>query len=124
VHGHAPPSKAEGMLHLIYKNINGICNRLSKNKKLEKARSIHNELEVDIFAYWENQFNMRHKANCNGFNQLFKGGEAAIQSIVAHNVHENFGKTQQGGTSLIMFGPITEQLDFERSRKDNTGLGR
>jgi hypothetical protein len=66
---------------------------------------------------------MRHRAYCNGFNQLFKGGGAAIQSIVAHNVHENFGKTQQSGTSLIIFGPITEQLDFERSGKDNTGLG-
>jgi hypothetical protein len=58
---------------------------------------------------------MKHKANCNGFSQLFKGSKAAIQLIVAHDVHENFGKTQQGGTSLIMFGPITEQLDFERS---------
>jgi hypothetical protein len=40
VHGHAPPSKAEGTFCLIYKNINGICNRLSNNKKLEKARSL------------------------------------------------------------------------------------
>ncbi len=24
----------------------------------------------------------------------------------------------------MLFGPITEQLDFERSGKDNTGLGR
>jgi hypothetical protein len=72
-HGHAPPSKAGRMLHLIYKNINGICNRLSNNKKLEKARSLHDKLEVDIAAYCEHQLNMRHKANCNGFNQLFKG---------------------------------------------------
>jgi hypothetical protein len=53
VHGHAPPSKAEGTLCLIYGNINGICNRLSKNEKLEKARSLHDELEVDILAYCE-----------------------------------------------------------------------
>ncbi len=51
-------------------------------------------------------------------------GEAAIQSIVAHNVHKNVGRTQQGGTSVIMFGPITEQIEHERSGKDNTGLGR
>ncbi len=50
VHGHAPPSKAEGTLCLIYKNINGICNRLSNNKKLEKTRSIDDKLEVDIIA--------------------------------------------------------------------------
>ncbi len=68
VHDHAPPSKAERMLCLIYKNINGICNRLSNNEKLEKARSLHAKLEVDIVAYCEYQLNMRHKANCNGFN--------------------------------------------------------
>ena len=67
---------------------------------------------------------MRHQLDRNGFNQLFKGGEAAIHLIVVHNIHENFGKTQQGGTSLILFGPIRKQLDFERSGKDSTGLGR
>ena len=67
---------------------------------------------------------MKDKKNCNGFNQLFEGGEAVVQSGVAHNVHENFGKVQQGGTSLIMFGPLTDQLDFNKSGKDDTGLGR
>ena len=67
---------------------------------------------------------MKHKKNCNGFNQLFKGGEAAVQSVVAHNVHENIGRTQQGGTSLLLFGHLTEQLDHDESGKDDTGLGR
>jgi hypothetical protein len=124
VHSYAPPSKAEGTIQMIYKNMNGLCNRINNNEKLEKARALHNELEEDISGYCEHQLNMSHKANCNGFNQFFKGGKAAIQSIVSHNVHENFGKTQQGGTSMIMFGPITEQIDFKRSGKDNNGLGR
>jgi hypothetical protein len=88
VHDHASPSNAKGMLYQIYKNINSICNRLSNNKKLEKARSLHDKLEVDIVAYCKHQLNMRHKANCKGFNQLFKGGKAFIQSIVAHNIHD------------------------------------
>jgi hypothetical protein len=67
---------------------------------------------------------MKNKKNCNGFNQLFKGGEAVVQSVIVHNVHENFGKVQQGGTSLIMFGPLTDQLDFNETGKDDTGLGR
>jgi len=67
---------------------------------------------------------MKHKKNCNGFNQLFKGGEAAVQSVVAHNVHENIGRTQQGGTSLLLFGHLTEQLDHDESEKDDTVLGR
>ncbi len=47
-----------------------------------------------------------------------------MQSIVAHNEHKNVGKVQQGGTSLILFGQLTEQLDHNESGKDPTGLGR
>ncbi len=46
-----------------------------------------------------------------------------MQLIVAHNVHEDVGKVQQGGTSLILFGQLTEQLDHNESGKDPTGLG-
>ncbi len=78
VHGFAPPKKAEGTVPLIYENVNGFSNRLCGNKKVEQARQIHDKLEVDIAAYWEHQLNMRHKKNVNGFNQLFKGGEAEL----------------------------------------------
>jgi hypothetical protein len=71
VHGVSPPCKAEGMLQLIYENMNGLSNRMCNNKKLEKARALHNELKVDIAAYCEHQLNMRLRSNCNGFNQLF-----------------------------------------------------
>ncbi len=123
VHGYAPPKKAEGTVRLLYKNVNGFCNRLSGNKKVNRDREIHDDLEVDIAAYCEHKLNMKHKKNSNGFSQLFKGGEAAVQSIVAHNVHENIGRVQQGGTSLLLFGHLTEQLDHNESGKDDTGLG-
>jgi hypothetical protein len=99
------------------------CNRLSGNVKVNREREIHNDLEVDIAPYCEHKLNMKHKKNSNGFSQLFKGGEAAVQSIVAHNVHENIGRVQQGGTSLLFFGHLTEQLDHNESGKDDTGLG-
>ncbi len=123
VHGYATPKKAEGTVWFIYENVNGFINRLSGNKKVDKEKEINDELEVDIAAYCEHQLNMRHKKNENGFNELFKGGEAAVQSIVSHNVHENIGRTQQGGTSLLLFGPLTKQLDHNESGKDDTGLG-
>jgi hypothetical protein len=58
----------------------------------------------------KHQLNTRNRHNVNGFNQLFKGGEAAIQSAVAHNTHKNIGHVQEGGTSLLLFGALTEQL--------------
>jgi hypothetical protein len=75
VHGFAPPKKAEGMVCLIYENVNGFSNQLCGNEKVERAQRIHDKLEVDMVAYCEHQLNMRHKKNVNGFNQLFKGGK-------------------------------------------------
>lgn len=124
VHGFAPPKKADGTIRLAYENINGLNTKLSDNNKVERMKELHDQLEIDVAAYCEHKINYKHKKNVNGFNQLFKGGEAAIHSIAAHNVHENVGRVQQGGTSLILFGHLTQHLDLNKSGKDPTGLGR
>ena len=88
VHRVALASKPEGVARLIYENVNGLNNsRLSGNEKLEKVKELHYELEVDLVAYNEHQLNMYDRQNFNSFNQLFKGGEAAVQPVVAHNIH-------------------------------------
>ncbi len=124
VHGTPPSSKGEGIVRLVYENVNGLSNKLSDNKKVDKAKEIHDELEVDIAACNEHRLNMRHRGNVKGFNQIFKGGEAAIQLVVAHNIHENISRVQEGGTSLLLFGTLTDQLDHNQMGKDETGLGR
>jgi hypothetical protein len=96
IHGVAFTSKGEGFICLIYENANGFSNRLSNNEKVEKAKEIH-----DVAAYCKHWLNMRNRHNINGFNQSFKGGKAAIQSAVAYNTHENIGRMQEGGTSLL-----------------------
>ena len=56
---------------------------------------------------------------------FLEGGEADVRSVVAHNVHEadRIGRVQEGGTGLLMFGPLTEYLDMPGSEKDITCLG-
>ncbi len=124
LHGSAPQKKPNGIVRLVYENVNGIANRLANNDKVERAKEIHDDLKVDIVAYNEHQLNMRHWRKVNRFNQLFHGGEMEIRSIVAHNVHKNVGQRQQGGMSLMLFGPLIEQLSMDQSGKDDTGLGR
>jgi hypothetical protein len=124
VHRVAPAMKGEGIICLIYENANGFSNRLSDNNKIDKAKEIHDKLNVNIVAYCEHRLNVRNKHNINGFNQLFKGGKAAIQSVVAHNTHENIGCVQEGGTSLLLFGALTEQLVHDEPGKEESGLGR
>jgi hypothetical protein len=123
VHGVAPASKGGGIIHLIYKNANGFSNRLSDNEKVEKAKEVHDELNVDIAAYCKYWLNMRNRHNVNSFNQLFKGEKTSIQSVVAHDTHKNIGCMQKGGTSLLLFGALTEQLVHDEPGKDKTGLG-
>ena len=55
---------------------------------------------------------------------MFRGGEADIRSIPAHNVHENLGRNQEGGTSMLLYVPLVYQYNFEHSVKDDTVIGR
>ena len=124
VHGVAPGRKPEGCTRMILENPNGINTRMAGNEKLNKAKEIIDELEADIVAHSEHRVNCRHKDNKNGFGQMFRGGESKIRTIVGHNVHENVSRTQEGGVSLLLFGTLIQQYDFEHSGKDETGLGR
>ena len=80
-------------------------------------------LGVDIVVYNEHWLNLRHKDNRIRFNQLFYRGEADIWSVVAHNSHENIGCIQEGGTLMIVLGPVMQHVDLTHA-KDAMGLGR
>ncbi len=97
---------------------------MAGNKKVTKARQIHDDLAVEIAAYNKHSLNMRHAKNVNGFNQLFNGGGAPIHLVVSHNAHEKVGRVQEGGTSLMIFGTLVELVDRTAVQKDETGLRR
>jgi hypothetical protein len=126
VHGVLPGRKEEGIIRLMYENANGFSNRMGGNKKLGKAKDLIDKLEADVVLYNKHRQNLMHADNRNGWNQLFRGGEADVRSVVAHNIHEgrNVGRTQEGGTGILMFGQLTEHLDMPNSGKDESGLGR
>lgn len=53
MHGTRPGKKPEGIVTLKYENANGIDVHFNNNRKVEKAKGIHDDLEVDIAAYNE-----------------------------------------------------------------------
>lgn len=109
---------------LIYDNVDGINNIIRGNEKLEKAKGLIDELEVDIAALNEHNMRLGHKLNRNGLSQMFNGGETEIRSVMGSNVHEKGGgRVQQGGTGLLLYGSLIDQYNFESSGKDETGLG-
>ncbi len=123
-HGVAPGPKPEGVTRLIYENPNGFNTQISYNEKIEKAKEIIDELEVDVVAHSEHKINCAHKDNINGMGQMFNGGKVEIRTQTGHNVHENMSRMQQGGTSLLLFGLLIDQYNFKDSGKDDSGLGR
>jgi hypothetical protein len=123
VHGVSPGWKQDGICRLIYENVNGLDIHHMDHPKIIKARKLHNNLEVDIVAYNEHRLNMQHKDNQIGFNQIFFGREADIKSTVVHNVHENIGHIQEGGTAVLAFGRLAQHADTS-SGKNELGLGR
>ncbi len=81
-------------------------------------------MEADIVAHTEHAINAANKDNVNGLSQMFNGGKAEIRTICGHNMHEDEGRTQQGGTSLMLYGPLIDQYNFKASWKDDVDLGR
>ncbi len=86
IHGVQLGKKPDGVVHLVYKNANGIDGRFKNNWKVKKVKEIHDDLEVDKAAYNKHWLNMQHKLKNVGLNQLSWGGEAEVHSVVAHNV--------------------------------------
>jgi hypothetical protein len=83
IHGTALGLKPDGVCRILYENANGIDCRSMFHPKIVKAQRIHDELEVDIVTYNEHRLNLQHKDNWMGFNQLFRGREAEIKTVVA-----------------------------------------
>jgi hypothetical protein len=86
------------------------------------VQELHNKLEADIVAYNKHRLNMKHKSISISFSKLFGGGEVDVHLVVAH-VHEDIRKVQEGGTSMLMLGPLIEYLDMSEGGKDMNGLG-
>jgi hypothetical protein len=113
------------VIWLVYENANGIDGRFKNNWKVEKAKGIHNDLDIDIAACNEHQLNMQHKLNKWGLINFSGGGEAKVRSVVAHNVHvEKTQRIQEGGTSMLMFGVMIDYYNQAQSGWDYLGLGR
>jgi hypothetical protein len=123
VHGVPPGRKGEGITRLIHENLNKLQSRLlSKNKKLEKACQVIDNLQADVICYNEYQQNLWHKLNRNGFQQMFNGGETDLRVIAHSNANEEAGKFQEGGTAMMTYGELIQHFDPEGSGHNELDL--
>jgi hypothetical protein len=76
--GYCQGARGKELHVFFYENANGISNRMGGNNKLSKAKDLIDKLGADIVAYNKHRQNLHHIDHCNGWNQLFKGGEADV----------------------------------------------
>ena len=130
VTGVAPGKKAEGIVWLVYENVNGLKTNIVGNEKLAKLKVILDDLEADIFAFHEHRNNLKHKRNHRyGLNQLFFGGETMVRGIWGRNRHETNNKyldkkSIEGGTGMVAFGEMASLINLGGSAMDALGLAR
>ena len=123
-HGVRVGTKQEGVCRLMYENINGLLPHITGNPRLEKAKKLIDELQPDIVAYNEVRINWKHRQVVHGMGKMFQGGGTEVRAVTAHNVHENIGKKQEGGTALLAYGWILDHLDSGEVQRDESNLGR
>ena len=68
VHRVAPRRDAKGVTRVIYDNSDGLNNRIGRNRKLEKAKEIKDDLDADVVMINEHRMNCSHKDNRNGLS--------------------------------------------------------
>ena len=124
VHGVMTGIKKEGITRLLYENCNSLSNRICGNNKLEKMKDLIHEWDADIVKLVKHRQNLHHKSNTYRWNQLCQRADKDVRSVVAHNSHKNIAPVQEGGSGLLVFGLIIDQLDMKSSGKDGSGLGR
>jgi hypothetical protein len=121
-------TKGEGITRILYKNVNGLLARLGRNPKLDKCKTIINDLDSDMYCFSEHKNNYKHKENRrHGIAQLFDGGETLVIGIVASNQHETVNRFlsrwfQEGGTGMVAFGKTASLMNHQNSGHDTTGL--
>ena len=106
VHGDPVTGKANNTFRFYFENVDGFVvpdgniNKKHKNKYKQKYLSLLlSRLEVDIFGGAETrlQFDMLPQSKCLS-KQL--GLHEGSKFRTSHNVHERFGRCQQGGTFI------------------------
>jgi hypothetical protein len=128
--GTPPGTKGEGITRILYENVNGLPARLCRNPKLDKCKTIINDLAADMYCFNEHKNNYKHKENRrHGVAQLFDGGETLVKGIVASNQHETVDRflsrrLQEGGTGMVAFGETASLMNHQNSGHDATGLAR
>ena len=68
----------------------------------------------------EHRLNLKHKANRDGFSEMFNEGETELRAIAAHNVNED--KVGQLYWCLVIWVSSLIQKAWDKTNSNNRGI--
>ena len=126
VHGDDIKEKSSSCFRFYFENVDGLRIKRKRpahnnNSKLQFFNTLLSRLDVDIFGGAESRTCWSLLPSSLAISRVLDLRDGS-RAIAAHNEHESFSPSQQGGTFLA----ATEQLQdhIPSSGKDPSGLGR
>jgi hypothetical protein len=114
-------SKADGVVRLAYGNINGFHTAADHNPKAHELRRVIQSLDIDYYTGVEANINWTTMPRHGQLAEWFRS-ENALRTSASHNIHEQFGRRQHGGTFALAFGTLAHRVI--ETGTDSRGLGR
>ena len=118
-HGMVPETKPGDTIRFLFENWNSL-QAFTSRRKINMIESLRKRYNADMIAGVEAQANWYFASEEQSFHELFGVGETR-KSVTGYNIHEPFGKNQQGGTAAMAFGRLANFVMDKGN--DSTGLG-
>ena len=121
LHGDPLGTKPDGVVRFVFENWDGCAPWKRRNDKILQARRFVRRVSADAYLGAETRANWKALPYDSLLPQLFQS-QTELKAVAGHNIHEENGRAQEGGTCLMIFDfltTVTSELGT-----DPTGLGR
>ena len=121
IHGDKLGTKRDGVARIVFENWDGCAPWKPRNDKILQARRFVRKIGADAYLGAETRANWDKIHHDGTLAQIFRSN-TELKAVAAHNKHESDGRSQEGGTCLIVFDFLTSVT--AEMGTDDTGLGR
>jgi len=116
-----PATKHDSSLRIGFCNIGGFPALVKNNPKVSDIKAFIASHNLDLFGGCESNLNWTALPEHSQLKEWFRTADGC-HTLVAHNTHENFGRSQYGGTFWIAAGHAS--CHISSSDRDPSKLGR
>ena len=120
--GHMSQDRPDATFRIMGGQLNGMCTRSVRDRKLRQIESIMSEWDVQAGCFQEIGINWSALPHQERMDSWFRHNRNDVITTTAHNTNESFGPRQQGGVAIIVGDELRSYA--KEKEPDFRGLGR